>query len=103
MDRRAGQVELAKTDNGRVVIASWPRLLSVKMLALYLSVAEQTIRNRADGIPGRVYLGRSVRWDRDIVDLWLADVGPGGDLFRKPHDDAQASPPSSLIKSSEWS
>ena len=64
-----------------VMAASWPRLLSVKLLAQYLSVAEQTIRNRSVEIPGLVRMGRSVRWDRTIVDRWVAGVPAGEDLF----------------------
>ncbi len=56
-------------------------MLSARLLAEYLSLAEGTIRLRQDEIPGRVHMGRSVRWDRAIVDRWLCDVGPGGDLF----------------------
>ena len=67
----------------RVGLSCWPRLLSVRLLARYLSVAEQTIRNRAknNDIPGIVRLGRSVRWDRLIIDQWVAQGEPGADLF----------------------
>ena len=67
---------LAKTDNGRVVIASWPRMLTVELLAAYIGLAPQTVRNNADRIPGRRNLGRRVLWDRHEVDRWL-DRGDG--------------------------
>ncbi len=67
--------------DARVVLSSWPRLLSVKLLAKYLSVGVQTVRNRKAEIPGLVQLGRSVRWDRQIVDDWVSRADPGADLF----------------------
>ena len=61
--------------------SGWPRLLSVKLMALYLSMGEQTIRNRQNDIPGLVRVGRSVRWDRLIVDQRIARAGRGEDIF----------------------
>ena len=46
-----GQLEEIAT--GRVVIASWPRMLTVELLAAYIGLAAQTVRNNADRIPGR--------------------------------------------------
>ena len=67
--------------DARVVAASWPRLLSVRLLAKYLSVGQQTIRNRADEIPGLVRLGRSVRWDRLVIDQWVGGADASANLF----------------------
>ena len=78
MTHAADQRDPQLHDN-RVVLSCWPRLLSAKLMAVYLSVAENTVRNHRDDIPGLVHLGRSVRWDRLIVDEWIGD---GGNLFR---------------------
>ena len=59
----------------------WPRLLSVELLAAYLSVAPQTVRNNADRIPGRRRFGRRVLWDRRIVDRWLDRNDGSRDLW----------------------
>ena len=64
-----------------VGLSCWPRLLSARLLARYLAVGEQTIYNRQAEIPGIVRLGRSVRWDRLIIDQWVAQGEPGADLF----------------------
>ena len=76
MTDRNGQIEIAKTDDGRVVIASWPRMLTVELLAAYIGLAAQTVRNNADRIPGRRNLGRRVLFDRHVIDRWL-DRGDG--------------------------
>ena len=78
------------TGTSRVALACWPRLLSVKLLASYLSVAEQTVRNRQDEIPGLLRMGRSVRWDRAIIDQWVAEAQAGADLFGKTLDNRLA-------------
>jgi len=61
----------------RVGLSCWPRLLSPMMLARYLCVGVQTIYNHRDEIPGLVPLGRSIRWDRLIVDEWITQGTPG--------------------------
>jgi hypothetical protein len=67
--------------HARLVLSCWPRLLSVRLLALYLSLGEQTVRNRRSEIPGLVRMGRYLRWDREIVDRWVAGAGGETDLF----------------------
>ncbi len=73
---RNGQLEIAKTDTGQVIVACWPRMLTVELLAAYLGIAAQTVRNNADRIPGRRNLGRRVLYDRHVIDRWL-DRGDG--------------------------
>ncbi len=76
MTDRSRQIEIAMTDNGRVVIASWPRMLTVELLAAYIGIAVQTVPNNSDRIPGRRNLGRRVLYDRHVIDRWL-DRGDG--------------------------
>ena len=73
---RAGQVEIARTDTGQVIVACWPRMLTVELLASYIGIAVQTVRNNSDRIPGRRNLGRRVLYDRHVIDRWL-DRGDG--------------------------
>ncbi len=58
----------------------WPRLLSVELLAAYLGLSPQTIRNRASrgDIPGARKIGRRRVFDRRVIDKWL----DRGDDFR---------------------
>ena len=53
MTDRNGQIEIAKTDNGRVVIASWPRMLTVEQAAAYLGRCPKTICHRKYQLSGR--------------------------------------------------
>ena len=76
MNSVSGQIEIAQTANGQVVIASWPRMLTVELLAAYLGIAAQTVRNNTDRVPGRRNLGRRVLYDRHVIDRWL-DRGDG--------------------------
>ncbi len=48
-----------------------PRMLDIRQLASYLSLAEQTVRNHAREIPGRKKFGRKVVYDIKVVDRWL--------------------------------
>ena len=48
-----------------------PRMLDIPQLASYLSLAEQTVRNRAQEIPGRKKFGWKVVYDIKVVDRWL--------------------------------
>jgi len=96
-DRR-GQIELAKTDNGRRPrtkgchaasdafyrrdgIAAWPRMLTVDLVAAYIGLAPQTVRNNVDRIPGRRNLGRRVLFDRQVIDQWLDRGDSARDLW----------------------
>ena len=68
---RAGQVEIGKTDNGRVVIASWPRLLTVEQAAAYLGLSPKTIRNHKCQLPGRRNWGGKPVFDRYALDKMI--------------------------------
>ncbi len=82
MTDRNGQPEpITAADNGRVVIASWPRMLTVELLATYIGLAAQTVRNNADRIPGRRNLGRRVLFDRHVIDRWLDRCDGARDLW----------------------
>ena len=75
-----GQLEHLQRD-ARVELTCWPRLLSVGMLAAYIGLAPQTVRNNADRIPGRRNLGRRVLFDRHVVDRWLDRGAEARDLW----------------------
>ena len=81
MTDRAGQVELARTESGHVIVASWPRLLTVDLVAAYIGLAPQTVRNNVDRIPGRRNLGRRVLFDRQVIDQWLDRGDSARDLW----------------------
>ncbi|MCH8343915.1 MAG: helix-turn-helix domain-containing protein [Planctomycetes bacterium] len=62
------------------------RLLTVRALAVYLSVAEQTVRNHAHDIPGRKRLGSGERggrvlYDRETIDRWIEKGNAISDLW----------------------
>ena len=76
MSSRNGQLEITRTGTGQVIVACWPRMLTVELLASYIGIAVQTVRNNSDRIPGRRNLGRRVLYDRHVIDRWL-DRGDG--------------------------
>ena len=55
-----------------------PDLLTAKELARRLSLAERTIWRHADSgrIPRPVKIGGSVRWNRKMIEEWVADGCP---------------------------
>ena len=71
----------SKADTASVVLSCWPRLLNVKMTALYLGQAVQTLRNRAGEIPGRKRFGRRVVYDRELLDKWISENNGCTDLW----------------------
>lgn len=75
MTDRNGQIEIAMTDNGRVVIASWPRLLTVEQAAAYLGLSPKTIRNHRYRLPGMRKWGDKVVFDRQAIDRMLDHSG----------------------------
>ena len=52
----------------RLVVMPWPRLLSIELLARYLSISPLTVRNHSGEIPGRRKVGRKVVFDRLVID-----------------------------------
>lgn len=64
-----------------VVLHPWPRLLDVPHLAAYVGLAEQTIRNHANEIPGRRRFGKKIVWDRLIIDDWITKNHSARDLW----------------------
>lgn len=64
-------------DNG-IVLATWPRLLTVEMAALYLGIRPKTIRNHRYQLPGlRKWGGErgKIVFDRYVIDRWLDRCG----------------------------
>ncbi len=62
------------------------RLLTIRELAGYLGVAEQTIRNHAADIPGRKKFGAGKRggrvlYDRETIDRWIEKNNGVTDLW----------------------
>ncbi len=84
IDRSAQPDPIA--DNGRVVIASWPRLLPVRLAATYLGVSLDTLKKHGALLP-RLRAGRKVLYDRYVLDRWLDQLPRGADIWvdaRKP-------------------
>ena len=75
MTDRDGQLKIAKTDTGQVVIASWPRMLSIELAAAYLGLSPKTIRNHKCQLPGRRSWGGKVVFDRQAIDRMLDHSG----------------------------
>ena len=67
--------------SGKRVVTTWPRLLTVELVALYLGVGEQTIRNRGAELPGRRRFGRRVVFDRVILDRMLDRCDKNNDIW----------------------
>ena len=65
----------------RVILSAWPRLLSVDMVAKYLGIAPQTVRNHRGDMPGRRMLGGHVVYDRVVLDKWIEDNSGRTDLW----------------------
>ncbi len=57
------------------------RMLTTGELADYLGVAEQTVRNHSDEIPGRKHLGSRVVFDQQAVDQWIKENNGAVDLW----------------------
>lgn len=59
-------------------IAVSPRLLSAQEVAELLSVSKRTVARLADTkkLPDPIRLGRSVRWDSQVLENWIANGCP---------------------------
>ncbi len=66
---------------GKRVVTTWPRLLTVELVALYLGVGKQTIHNRVHELPGRRRFGRRVVFDRVILDRMLDRCDKNNDIW----------------------
>jgi hypothetical protein len=63
---------LERDEGGRVELPDWPRLMSERLPAAYLSIGTTSLR--ADG-PAPVRLGRRVLYDRKALDAWADQLG----------------------------
>ncbi len=71
-----GQVEeITKTDTGQVIVACWPRMLTVEQAAAYLGLSPKTIRNHRYRLPGMRKWGGKVVFDRQAIDRMLDHSG----------------------------
>ena len=53
MSNVSGQIEITKTDTGQVIVACWPRMLTVEQAAVYLGLCPKTICHRKYQLSGR--------------------------------------------------
>jgi len=75
MTEHNGQFEIAMTDSGQVIVACWPRMLTVELAAAYLGLSPKTIRNHDCQLPGRRSWGGKVVFDRQAIDRMLDHSG----------------------------
>ncbi len=75
MSSVTGQLEIAKTDTGQVIVACWPRLLTAEMAATYLGLSPKTIRNHQYRLPGKRSWGGKIVFDRLAIDRMLDHSG----------------------------
>ena len=61
--------------NGRIILATWPRLLTVEMAAAYLGLSPKTIRNHRHKLPGLRTWGGKLVFDRHAIDKMLDHSG----------------------------
>ncbi len=77
-----GTIEaIANVGGSPVVVKDWPRLLTVEMAAVYLGLAEQTIRNKDIELPGKKQWGRKVVYDRRVIDRLIDNNNGSTDLW----------------------
>jgi excisionase family DNA binding protein len=64
---------MASTDTTSTTIPSTARVLTKQQVADMLQLDLRTISrmDAANQIPGRIQLGRSVRFSRDAIDTWI--------------------------------
>ena len=62
---------LPKLPEGQLVVAVWPRLLTVRMAAVYLGLSVETLKKRGRELPGRKAWGRRVVYDRVELDRMI--------------------------------
>ncbi len=74
MSTQDGQLPLQLAD-GHIVLAVWPRLLTVDMAALYLGINAKTIRNHKYRLPGMRKWGGKLVFDRHAIDRMLDHSG----------------------------
>ena len=67
------QLPILAKPNAGVVIACWPRLLTMKMAAIYLGLSVETLKKRERGhqLPGRKTFGKRVVYDRLELDKMI--------------------------------
>lgn len=65
---RAGMTASEREEPLRHALPNWPRLMSVKLAAAYLSISPATLRERG---PEAVQVGRRVLYDRVALDRWV--------------------------------
>ncbi len=65
----------ATTQDGRIVLAEWPRLLSVELAAAYLGLSPKTIRNHEHKLPGMRKWGGTIVFDRKALDSMIDHAG----------------------------
>ncbi len=71
MSNVSGQIEITKTDTGQVIVACWPRMLTVEQAAAYLGLSPKTIRNHKYQLPGRRNWGGKPVFDRYALDKMI--------------------------------
>ncbi len=60
---------------GGIVLAAWPRLLSVELAARYLGLSPKTVRNHKYKLPGLRKWGGLIVFDRQALDRMLDHSG----------------------------
>jgi len=63
--------DVPKLPDGRLVLAGWPRLLTMRMAAAYLGLSVETLKKRGRELPGRKCWGKRVVYDRVELDRMI--------------------------------
>ena len=75
MSNVSGELEITKTDTGQVIVACWPRMLTVEQAAAYLGLSPKTIRNHRYRLPGMRKVVGKVVFDRQAIDRSRGQYG----------------------------
>ncbi len=62
-------------EDGSIILATWPRLLTVELAALYLGLSPKTIRNHRYRLPGLRKWGDKIVFDRHAIDRMIDHSG----------------------------
>ncbi len=75
MNKQADDHPAAGKREGAIILATWPRLLSVEQAAAYLGLSAKTIRNHRYRLPGLRKWGGKIVFDRQALDRMLDHSG----------------------------
>jgi hypothetical protein len=70
-----------KLPDGKLVLAVWPRLLTMQMTAAYLGLSIETLKKRGRELPGRKCWGKRVVYDRVELDRMIDHSRPSCSLW----------------------